>query len=257
MSDNPYDSRDVTGEGLTPRRRSRARRLVTIFGAIGVVLVVIALFLPAMRTGAGAAARRMACSNNLKQIALALHNYEDEYHCLPPAYTVDADGRPLHSWRTLILPYFEHQALYDKIDLSKPWNDPVNQRAYDATIPGYRCPATDLPPGQTTYVAIVVPGSCLQPAKPRTRAEITDDSSLTLVVVHTDEDHAVHWMEPRDAGEEWLSDLNMAERLNHHMLGVTVRGDVISLGEITSKATLRALISIDGNDDAIVKEGLK
>ena len=45
------------------------------------------------------------CVNNLKQIALALHNYEEVYKVLPPAYTVDAQGRPLHSWRTLILPY--------------------------------------------------------------------------------------------------------------------------------------------------------
>ena len=73
----------------------------------------------------------MQCANNLKQIALALRNYESVYHALPPAYTVDAEGKPLHSWRTLILPYLEQQALYDKIDLSKPWDDPANKEAYE------------------------------------------------------------------------------------------------------------------------------
>ena len=51
------------------------------------------------------------------------------YKALPPAYTVDADGRPLHSWRTLILPYLEQEPLYQTIDLSKPWNDPANAKA--------------------------------------------------------------------------------------------------------------------------------
>ncbi len=47
----------------------------------------------------------MECSNNMKQIALALHNYHDTYRTFP-AYTVDGNGQPLHSWRTLILPFW-------------------------------------------------------------------------------------------------------------------------------------------------------
>lgn len=49
--------------------------------------------------------QRMQCSSNVKQIALAVLNYESAYKQLPPAYTVDAEGKRLHSWRTLILPF--------------------------------------------------------------------------------------------------------------------------------------------------------
>ena len=64
-------------------------------------------------------------------------NYEQAYNALPPAYTVDANGRPLHSWRTLILPYLEQESLYQTIDLSKPWNDPANARAVETAFPSF------------------------------------------------------------------------------------------------------------------------
>src|SRR5918997_1599426 len=86
------------------------------------------------------AGRRIRCLNNLKQIVLALHNYEQAHKALPPAYTVDATGRPLHSWRTLILPYLEQEPLYRAIDLSKPWNDPANARALETTLLVFGCP---------------------------------------------------------------------------------------------------------------------
>ena len=66
--------------------------LVIATGIVMATLVVAAvLFLPASR-GAREPARRSQCKNNLKQIALALFNYHDQYNALPPAYTVDADG---------------------------------------------------------------------------------------------------------------------------------------------------------------------
>ncbi len=87
----------------SPRRRFRLIELLAVVGIIG---LLIGLLLPARRT-AGRAARRMQCASDLKQIALALHDYEQAYKALPPAYTVDVKGRPLHSWRTLILPYLD------------------------------------------------------------------------------------------------------------------------------------------------------
>ena len=115
-------------EAIPKKSAGRGLRLVQVLMALGTIVLLIALLLPAVRT-AGPAARRAQCTNNLKQIALALHNYEQEHKALPPAYTVDATGRPLHSWRTLILPYLEQESLYRSIDLSKPWDDRSNAKA--------------------------------------------------------------------------------------------------------------------------------
>jgi len=50
------------------------------------------------------------CKNNLKQIGLAFHDYHDKFGSFPPAYTVDSNGRLLHSWRSLLLPYLAQQS---------------------------------------------------------------------------------------------------------------------------------------------------
>src|SRR6185369_10304139 len=118
--------------------------------------------------------RRMQCSNNLRQIALALQNYESTYHALPPAYTVDAEGKPLHSWRTLLLPYLDQAPLYNTIDLSKPWDDPVNTKASNMPMPVYNCPSDVGPQTHTVYLASVGSTGCFCPTEPRRLSEITD-----------------------------------------------------------------------------------
>src|SRR5262249_45984983 len=160
---------------------------------LGILVLLIALMLPAVRT-ARPAAYRSQCTNNLKQIGLALHNYEQEYKALPPARTVDATGRPLHSWRTLILPYLEQQSLYQTIDLSKPWNDPANTRARETVVSVFHCPSAVGPQNTTTYLAIAAPNGFLSPRESRRLAEITDPHTSTLMVIEADDENAVPWM---------------------------------------------------------------
>src|SRR4051812_5995401 len=104
MDENPYHSPD-SQSGAKPKT-SAMSTVLTAVAVLGIVGVLIALMLPMVRS-ARPAAYRNACSNNLKQIAVALQNYSAMYDALPPAYTTDAEGKPLHSWRTLILPYLE------------------------------------------------------------------------------------------------------------------------------------------------------
>src|SRR5687767_14136115 len=99
------------------RRQSKPRPMFSFIGienrvasalialvAIGLVLCcLIPAFMPAV--GSRPPSKRTQCKNNLKQIALALHNYHDVYGSFPPAYIADKDGRPMHSWRVLLLPY--------------------------------------------------------------------------------------------------------------------------------------------------------
>ncbi len=174
----------------SPARRFRLLELLTI---LGIIALLFALLSPAFRS-ARPAARRAQCVNNLKQIGLAPYNYEQAYNALPPAYTTDAKGRALHSWRTLILPYLEQEPLYRTIDLSKPWDDPANAKALETVVPGYRCPEAKGPPNTTTYLSIVGPNCCLVPNEPRRLSEITDGQASTLMVIEAGEEHAVPWM---------------------------------------------------------------
>src|SRR5690606_28292508 len=64
---------------------------------------------------------RGQCQNNLRQVVLALHGYHVDHGCFPPAYVADAAGRPMHSWRVLVLPYLEEQDLYAAYNFAEPW----------------------------------------------------------------------------------------------------------------------------------------
>jgi len=238
------------------KKPSSGRRftLLKFLGVLGIIALVIALLLPAYRS-AGPAARRAQCTNNLKQIALALQNYQQEYKALPPAYTVDAKGRPLHSWRTLILPYLEQGSLYKTIDLSKPWNDPANAKALQTYVPVFNCPAAAGPQNTTTYLAIAGPNGCLIPAASRRLAEITDAHSWTLMVIEAGEENAVPWMAPVDAGESLVLSLGPTTKL-HHEGGTNagfVDGSVQFIKANTPTSVRRALMSISGNDDEVAK----
>jgi prepilin-type N-terminal cleavage/methylation domain-containing protein len=144
------------------RHAPRAFTILELIVVLGILGLLVALLLPVTRN-AREPARRTQCKNHLKQIALAMHNYNDEHGVFPPAYLVDAEGQRLHSWRTLLLPYLDQKSLYEQIDLTKPWNDPVNAKAYAANPYGYDCPSADMPVNHTTYMAVLADNSCLQP----------------------------------------------------------------------------------------------
>lgn len=216
--------------------------------------VLVGLTLPAVQA-AREAARRMQCSNNMKQIALALHNYESAYRSLPPAYTVDADGNRLHSWRTLILPFLEQQGLYDQIDFSKPWNHPDNLAAYENEIPCYKCPSGSLPPGLTTYVAVVDEQGIFFGPNPTGFDKITDGLANTILVAETRDRHAVHWMEPNDIDlNTYIDGMSRPTVLNDHhahTAGSNVAlgdGSVRFLSSSTDAAQLKSLITKDGGE---------
>ena len=221
--------------------------------ATGVVLLIgfvtVAFLLPVNRSSRPAA-YRSHCKNNLKQIALALHNYHDEYHAFPPAYTVDADGKPLHSWRTLILPYLEQKALYDKIDLTKPWDDPANAEVFKVIIAAYSCPSEPGPTTHTTYLAVVTSNSCLRPGESARMSDIKDGTSNTLMVTEVDSEHAVHWMAPTDADESLFLAISSTSKLAHSggVQAAFADGTVRFLNASLSAEIRRALISIDGNE---------
>jgi prepilin-type processing-associated H-X9-DG protein len=213
--------------------------------------VGVALLLPAVQA-AREAARRAQCSNNLKQIALALHNYHDTYKSFPPAYTVDADGKPLHSWRTLILPFVEQQAIYNQLDLNEPWNSPKNQAFNGVAIQTYRCPSDPNAFG-CSYVALVGPSTVLQAGNGVSMTGITDGTANTIMVVEV-QGRTRSWMEPVDIDVTKMSYLingGTTEPGSFHPGGANAAfadGSVRFLSGTLDKRTFESMTTISGGE---------
>ncbi len=142
-------------ETLSPwqRRDTRGFTLVELLVVIAIIGILIALLLPAVQS-AREAARRAQCSNNLKQIGLAVHNYHTSFGCFPPGsidcpnYPTDCSGAYtgggpyLTTWTICLLPFLEQQTLYDQYDSSLPSSrDNINKRVTQTFIPAYLCPS--------------------------------------------------------------------------------------------------------------------
>lgn len=174
-----------------------------------VLMLMVALLLPAVQATRGAA-QRAQCTNNEKQILLAFHNFHDTMRRFPASAIRDQQGKPLLSWRVAILPYIEQQSLYDQFHLDEPWDSPHN-KALIAQMPNiYLCPSE--PPelrtrGLTTYQVIVSPGALFEdrvedrpPGFPgdygMRMADVTDGTSNTIALAESSQ--PVPWSKPDD-----------------------------------------------------------
>lgn len=84
--------------------------------------------------------QRQQSINNLKQIALAMHNFESAYGAFPPAVIYGPDNKLWHSWCVLILPFLDRRDLYNAYDFTQPWDSPKNKALVDRMPPVYRDP---------------------------------------------------------------------------------------------------------------------
>ena len=249
-NDNPYQTLSPN-QGLSPRNAVKSQtRYWLLFLAIGFVL--ICLVIPATRRSARPAAYRMQCSNNLKQIGLALHNYENKYGQLPPAFTLDGEGKRLHGWRTLLLPFLEQADLYSKIDLTKSWDDPANDAVRQVALSVFRCPSSNVKQSQTIYLAVVCAKSSLQPNKGRAITEFVDRLSDTVVVYEAEPSQAVHWMSPEDADEKMFLSSSGKSKTSHEggRNALFVDGGVRFLSSTISEEILRGMITLDGGEES-------
>ena len=128
---------NVPGPHKAPRPRS-AFTLVELLVVIAIIGILIALLLPAVQA-AREAARRMQCSNNLKQIGLGLHNYESTHKVLP--YGSDYPYLNRTTWAMFILPYIEQQTHYDLFDFNVPLVHANNAQAVTTPVATYLCPS--------------------------------------------------------------------------------------------------------------------
>jgi prepilin-type N-terminal cleavage/methylation domain-containing protein len=119
----------------------RAFTLVELLVVIAIIGVLVGLLLPAVQA-AREAARRMQCSNNMKQIGLAIHNYESAHKRLPNGFnSFNQTGSPGWGWAANILPFMEGSNVYDQIDTKIPIDHPSHATIRTTVLPTYLCPS--------------------------------------------------------------------------------------------------------------------
>ncbi len=125
----------------------RGFTLIELLVVIAIIAVLIALLLPAVQA-AREAARRIQCTNNLKQLGLAMHNYNSSISTFPIGrmglnytYTTSVTGNARRTWTFLIMPYLEQGAVFQSINFSLSFFDPTNTTIIRTTISGFHCPS--------------------------------------------------------------------------------------------------------------------
>jgi hypothetical protein len=163
---------------------------------------------------------------------MAMHNYYGTYRQFPPAAVCGQDGKPLLSWRVLILPFIEQEALYKKFKLDEPWDSPHNIQLVTQMPPVYGPYRNKITSDGMTYFRVFVgPGAAFEGTKGLTSADFKDGASNTFMIVEAWD--PIPWTKP----EELTYDPN---------------GPLPRLGGIVQDGSFRALFA-DGHVKNIPK----
>ncbi len=259
----PSGAQPIGSSYVPPKvlRKSAAYRLWLVrgvgwlLGVTAVSLIAIYGFWPAMQ---GLKARRdtITCMNNLRRIAKALNSYGAEHGSYPTPTVFDTDGKPLFSWRVLILPYLDESGLHARFNLKEPWDSESNAQL----IPS--CPEVYISPGalggrgmsEASYVLLTGPATLFPPAGPLGPQQVSDGLSTTLLVVET-QNGANEWSKPFDLDVTQLNSRIGATGSNtiggNHATGATAAfadGTAAWLPADLPPTILDAIISPNGNE---------
>ena len=165
--------------------------------AVGLGLVLLVLLVPSIRRPLSPN-RIQRCEHHLRRIGVAFLAYHERYGSFPPAYTVDAEQQPLHSWRVLLLPFLDEEPLYRQFRLDEPWDSPHNLKllpqrpdVFADTSGKSTCETC------TAYAAPLGAATIFRGAVPVGRDEIEDPLSRTILIGEI-RPNLIHWTEPLD-----------------------------------------------------------
>lgn len=249
------------------KHRKHVQRLSVVLFVVNWGCLILKLLLPT--ESVRPEARASQCRNNLKQLALALRNYHDKYGSFPPVYVADSEGRPMHSWRVLLLPFWgdsNWNALYEGYRFDEPWNGPNNSLLHREFVGAYSCPSDNVnyQSPWTSYLAISGPSTIWRHDASVRLQDITDQQATTLCLVEV-ANSGIHWMEPRDltldslrmAGAKWPPIGTRAEhhsgwlfgRFQFYEFAVTLDGKPFSIKRSATAIEFLPLSTISGGED--------
>ena len=195
--------------------------------------------------------RRRQRMQQFKEISLAILNYESAKKHLPPPAICDANGKPLLSWRVAILPYLDQNELYKKFRLDEPWDSPHNLPWSKVMVEAYSDPA--LPEVarefKTTYVLPTGAGTALDSETGATFRDISDGTSMTILLVEVPPEEAVIWTKP----EDWEVDLDhpmqgLERNDRNHFTAAWCDGSVSIIPDDVKPEVLKAILTRAGSE---------
>lgn len=235
-------------KGATKRTLSWSM-LGALLALIALVLLAAAICRPALRER-----NRANCAGlHMAQILFACAEYRATNGSLPPALVSDKDGRPMHSWRVLILPYLGYANLYDRYHFDEPWDGPHNRLLAQEMPHEYRCPACAGRSDVTTnYLAVVGPTTPWPGGRAVRNQEIEGNEATTVLFVEV-ADSDINWMSPCDmAFEHAIMGVNVdrcAGISSHHPGGANVGfidGFINFLHDDVVSEDLRRMLTLGG-----------
>jgi RNA polymerase sigma factor (sigma-70 family) len=204
--------------------------------------------LPAAVQKTRVAAKRVQSQNNLKQIALAMHNYHDTYGRLPPQAITDQNGKLLLSWRVAILPFIEQDNLYKQFKLGEPWDSEHNKKLLEQ-MPKIYAPVNvkGAEKSKTYYQGFAGKGSVFEPGEKIRFLDIVDGTSTTILVVEAGD--PVPWTKPEDLPFDPEKPLpKLGAEFPDIFNAAFCDGSVQEISKKIDDKTLRALITRNGGE---------
>jgi len=216
--------------------------------------------LAAIPAWTAAEAQRMKMLNNLKQLALAMHNYIDVHgHC--PADILDKNGKAILSWRVELLPYIEQDALYKMIDRTKPWDDEANKKIAEQLPDMFVHFGREAKDKGSTYFQCFTAPKALQSGNPflvpgrklHFPAGFTDGISNSFMVVEGET--AVNWLKPGDIAYDPKKPPKVGDPKTGKFAASMCDGSVRWLNaKQLGEKKLHALITVDGGEVVSIDE---
>jgi hypothetical protein len=196
------------------------------------------------------AAKRTQSVLNLKQIGIAMHNYHDVHKTFPPAAKCDPNGKPLLSWRVLILPYLDQQSLFQQFHLDEPWDSPHNKALIGKMPAVYRSPLSKLADRtRTNYLLPVGPAAAFAGPKCIQFKEVRDGTSNTVMTLEADDSHAVVWTKPDDLSFDPKDPLKgLGGLMEDGFHAGIMDGSVRYVSKTISPDLFKALVTPDGGE---------
>ncbi|EMI19743.1 secreted protein containing DUF1559 [Rhodopirellula maiorica SM1] len=209
----------------------------------------INVFLKSISKPARQDAQRRQTINNFKQLALAIHNFHGKHGFLPGKYTVDAEGRPLLSWRVALLPYLDQASLYAKFKLDEPWDSERNRPLSEQMPQVFEVAGDDLAAGHSRIrLPVIAGGLWAGEGPPRTLRNMIDGTSNTVWIATAPPSAAVTWTKPDDwkLEEAKLSDQFFADQSD--AIVSFADGSARALTPTIAAETLKALLTMAGGE---------